>query len=290
MTTRIRLIVTGKLEEKALHRSLRHLFALTSASVEFLAPLKEQDFTSTPLTTLPPEEGVSSSRASKLAARIVAELHPGRSSRAERADYVIAVDDLELANERQPGFVLDYLRRTIRNYVRSKFPQPAEQSFVFRKLATRASFHLLVPMVEAYFFGEPAALVRASATLAPNLFDSARDVEDFEVNDPDYMALTPPKVEWHPRPRHPKNYVRYLCDPQGTRSQNEERAYRETHEGYEALSVLDWRTVLKNPAHGAFMRSLIDDLADALNIPSPCPGPCAPLTARGSGEHLLRNI
>ncbi len=158
---------------------------------------------------------------------------------------------------------------------------------MYQKLQERASFHLLAPMVEAYFFGEPAALVRAKATRAPCRFDRGHDVEDFEVDDQAYLAPAPPQAPWRaePRHRHPKNYLRYLCDPMG----KEERAYRETHEGFAALQELAWPAVLQNPAQALFARALIDDLADVLNVPSPCTGSRAPLTAR-RGDGLLRNI
>jgi hypothetical protein len=142
-------------------------------------------------------------------------------------------------------------------------------------------------MAEAYFFGEPAALGRAKATRAHRFDPGARDLEDFEVDDPDYLAPAPAGAPWNttPRHRHPKHYVQFLCDPTGTQP----RAYRETHEGLAALAQLDWPAVLQHEQYGAFARALIDDLADALDVSTPCPGLCAPLTAR-KGDGLLRNI
>lgn len=301
-TTRIQLIVTGNMEEVALHQSLRHLFRNTGARVEFLPPQRTQDFTSVPLQSLPPKGQATASRAAKLAGRIVAaatrsaSAHQEDPPRAQRspvlqkpppADYVVAVDDLELVNAHHPDFVLEYFRHTLRAYVAEHYKLPAEQDRVYRTLARRASFHLLVPMPEAYFFGEPAALERAKASKAPCRFDSRRDVEDFEVDDLDYLAPAPEKAPWNAkdRHRHPKNYVRYLCDPTG----REARAYRETHEGAEALRTLDWQRVLRQGTHAQFARALIDDIADALAVPSPCPGTCSPLTARRA-DGLLRNI
>ncbi|HEX8822788.1 MAG TPA: hypothetical protein VF794_22875 [Archangium sp.] len=286
MTVRVQLIVTGDLEYLGLHLSLQKLFASTGADVEFLPPLQTQDFTSNRVGALLPREQATKSLAAKLARSLVSTVYPGRSG-TMRADYVIAVDDLELVNADQPEHVLEYFRHAVRAYVDSTFSSATAQDRVYQALAEYGSFHLLTPMVESYFFGEAAALARAGANRAPNRFDMARDLEDFEVDDPAYLAPAPSDAQWkaEPRHRHPKNYVRYLCDPKGKPL----RAYRETHEGLEALRVLDWSSVLRNEAHAAFARALVDDVADALSVSSPCPGTCSPLTAR-KGDGLLRNI
>ncbi len=286
MTVRVQLIVTGELERLGLHLSLRKLFASTGADVEFLPPLKTQDFTSNRVGALLPKEQAAKSLAAKLAGSLVSSVYPGRGGTMQ-ADHVLAVDDLELVNADQPEHVLEYFRHAVKAHVDSTFPTTATRDRVYQALAERGSFHLLAPMVESYFFGEAAALKRAKATQAPNRFNMARDLEDFEVDDPAYLAPAPSTAPWktEPRHRHPKNYVRYLCDPTGTQL----RAYRETHEGLEALRVLDWFVVLLNEAHAAFARALVDDVAEALNVPSPCPGMCSPLTVR-KGDGLLRNI
>lgn len=220
------------------------------------------------------------SLAAKLAAALVAAVYPGRGG-AQQADYALAVDDLELVNADQPHHVVEYFGQAVRAHVEEFFPSLATRDRVYGVLRARASFHLLTPI------GEEAALARARAIRAPCRFDRARDVEDFEVDDRDYLAPAPAQAPWRaePRHRHPKNYIRYLCDPTGT----EERAYRETHEGLDALQSLDWSEVLKSPTQVQFARALVDDLADALNVPSPCPGTCSALTAR-KGDGLLRNI
>ncbi|ATB29552.1 hypothetical protein [Melittangium boletus] len=286
MTLRVQLIVTGELEQLGLHLSLRKLFAHTGADVEFLRPLKTQDFTSNRVGALLPQEQATRSLAAKLAGALVASVYPGRGGDLQ-ADHVIAVDDLELSNADQPAHVLEYFRHAVKAHVEQHFASEATRTRVYQRLCEHGSFHLLNPMVETYFFGEPAALVRAKAHLAPNRFAPERDLEDFEVEDPAYLAPAPSTAPWkrEPRHRHPKHYVQYLCDPIGTRL----RAYRETHEGFDALQVLDWTEVLREESGASFARALVDDLADALNVPSPCPGKCAPLTTRKGGG-LLRNI
>jgi hypothetical protein len=286
MTLRIQLIVTGQLEQQGLHLSLRRLFAATGADVEFLPPQKTQDFTSNRVGPLLRGSEAPRSLAAKLAAALVAAVYPGRGGNLH-ADYAFAIDDLELVNADQPAHVLDYFAHAVRAYVESFFPAASSRDRVYQALRERASFHLLVPMPEAYFFGEPAALKRANAIKAPCRFDSARDVEDFEVEDPNYLAPAPENAPWNKenRHRHPKNYIRYLCDPTG----QVPRAYRETHEGAEALKSLDWQKVLRDEKHAQFARALIDDIADALAVPAPCPGTCSPLTAR-RGDGVLRNL
>jgi hypothetical protein len=56
------------------------------------------------------------------------------------------------------------------------------------------------------------------------------------------------------------------------------------------LATLDWPQVLAyQPTGITFARSLFDDLADALDIASPFPGDCHPLTARRANG-VLRNL
>jgi hypothetical protein len=286
MTLRIQLIVTGQLEQLSLHLSLRRLFASAGADAEFLPPQKSQDFTSNRVGPLLKGGEATRTLAAKLAAALVAAVYPGRGGKLQ-ADYALALDDLELVNADQPAHVLDYFAHAVRTHVEASFPAASTRDRVYQALKERASFHLLVPMPETYFFGEPAALERAKASKAPSRFDRTRDVEDFEVDDPGYLAPAPENAPWNAkdRHRHPKNYVRYLCDPTG----REGRVYRETHEGAAALRTLDWQRVLREETHAQFARAFIDDIADALAVPSPCPGTCSPLTAR-RGDGLLRNI
>ncbi len=144
-------------------------------------------------------------------------------------------------------------------------------------LRTTCSFHLFVPMLEAYFFADPMALARLNAT-APSQFDLATDMENFSVADPNLPA-------GDPRLQHPKRYANFMCDPSGKLA----RAYKETKQGIEILRVLDWRKVLSNPEHGRFLRALFDDLAWGLKVENPFQGTRAKETQiRDKG--LLRNI
>jgi hypothetical protein len=70
---------------------------------------------------------------------------------------------------------------------------------------------------------------------------------------------------------------------------NEIRHYRETRQGTAALEMLDWRMILSQSGHGLFARSMIADIADALDRENPAPGECAPETLRRDNG-LLRNL
>jgi hypothetical protein len=281
MTTRIQLIVTGDLEELSLHHSLRGAFS--DVDVEFLVPQRTQDFTSNRLSAYP-KSSSTPPRAAKLAAALVAAVHPGRRG-GPPPDLVVAVDDLELVNQDQPAHVVDYFARAVRDHVEGSFSADPVRQRVFADLAERASFHLLAPMVETYFFGEAAALVRAGADKVPSRFNASdHDVEDFEVDDPPYAAAASIDTK-NPR-RHPKRYVRFLCDPLGTVS----RPYRETTQGVAALDTLDWPQVLGKAAFARFARSMFQDIEDALVLaPTRFPGHDEPVTRRKGGG-LLRNV
>ncbi len=281
--SRVQLIVTGDMELAAFAASLRHAFS--EVKLEFLPTLKVQDFTSIKLGIHPGHVPGQKTRAQQMAQAIVSAFEPGRFLNAI-PDLVLAVDDLELANMDQPHVVTAYLAREIELTLKDRKLLRSDETRVREHLRSRASFHLFVPMPEAYFYSEPAALARAGAK-AQSRFDVAlRDTEDFEVDDPAYRAwiekLAPKAVEPH---RHPKQYLRYLGDP----TASGERAYRETREGAKALEELAWPVVTARAGREAYARALLEDFADGIGTSWQSPGPVAPLTARRSGG-LLRNL
>lgn len=156
------------------------------------------------------------------------------------------------------------------------------------RLATRCSFHLLCPMLEAYFFGETAALTRAGAT-RPASLDPTRHLEQLRSVDGEFLEL--PDVPRHPwrraeRAAHPKAYLSFLVDP----ADQELVTYRETVGGCRALAALDWAQVFRHPPPGiAFAQALFEDLADALGAPNPFPGTSHELTRRRASG-VLRNL
>ncbi len=234
-------------------------------------------------------------------------------------DYAVAVEDVELQNEagaaeteRHPdegiACILDHLKLGVDAVLQEKNQEQdvpvlpkgkakralsiATDAERRRFLRERCSFHLLRPMVEALFFGEPAAVLRAAGpgvTLPPVRFDpGACDIERFETRDEGYLEVADDatrSISFRPwRRRHPKLYLQYLLASSGS-------FYKETEHGKRALATLDWQTVVAPPCHAQMVRALLDDLADMLGVtlPSCAAGPCHPLTQRRSGGYL-RNI
>lgn len=154
-------------------------------------------------------------------------------------------------------------------------------------------------MMETYFYAEPAALRRAGAVRSSRV-DTEIDLEDFRVDDAEFLApanRTKITKTWNwaskNRHRHSKHYLMFLCDPE-CKGLNR---YRETKGGAKALKTLDWRAVLEPDSSVKFVRSLIHDLAAALDrdpaldrLPVPLSGACHPLTELGAGTGLLRNL
>lgn len=281
--SRVQLVVTGDMEWVALEDSLRHAFS--KVELDFLPTLKVQDFTSSRLGSHPGRVPGQKTRAQQMATAIVSALAPGQFLNSI-PDLVLAVDDLELANVDQPHVVTEYLAREIEFTIKDRPLLRSDETRVRELLRHRASFHLFVPMPEAYFYAEPDALVRAGATAKSRFNVTQRDTETFEVEDPSYRGWlekrAPKAVEPH---RHPKQYLRYLCDP----AASIERAYRETKEGASALKKLSWPTVTARADRETYARALLEDFADGLGTTWQSPGPVAPLTARRSGG-LLRNL
>jgi hypothetical protein len=293
---RVALLVTGETEE-ALIQSLERIFP----EVKFLKLPRFEGFTSRPLESPPRLHAKGTARRQTrvevLAATLVATVEPGKRDR-EPPDLVALVDDLELDNQAWPERAVEHVRTAVDTLLEKKdWPTARTRERAYERVRERCSFHLLVPMVEAYFFREPAALTRAGATRA-SLFDaSAADVETrFEVNDPDFTAPpNRPRNEALPpwatanRRQHPKHYLQFLCDPTG----KIERAYVETKGGQAALRNLDWDAVLAPQGHVCFLRSFIHDLADALGeyaIAERFAGETHPLTWPPPPNNLLRNI
>jgi hypothetical protein len=281
--SRVQLIVTGDMELAALAASLRHAFP--ESTLDFLPTQKVQDFTSIRLGSHPGRVPGLKTRAQQMAQAIVSAVAPGRFLNST-LDLVLAVDDLELVNVDQPHVVTAYLAREIELTIKDRQLLKSDETRVRELLRSRASFHLFVPMPEAYFYAEPAALVRAGARTASRFDVALRDTEAFEVDDPSYRGWlekrAPQAVEPH---RHPKQYLRYLCDP----AASIERAYRETKEGARALEELAWSEVTARQGREAYARALFEDFADGIGTNWESPGPVAPLTARRSNG-LLRNL
>lgn len=270
----IALITTGECEYRALGRSLQGAFG--DVDIEIVTPRPALSVTSRYLSYPAPSGGQT--LVDKLVSAMLAEL----DSRTP-PDLVLAIDDLELGNLETPHHVTQLVSDSVRRAF-GRTPTHRE----VQRVRDRCSFHFLCPMLEAYFFGEPAALRRAGAARAP-ILDPSHHLEAFRAADAEFVA-TATEVD-HPwrrsdRARHPKAYLCFLSDPGGTQA----RPYRETRDGCAALATLDWAQVFAYQPPGiAFAHALFDDLADALGVPNPFPGTLHPLTQRRV-DGTLRNV
>jgi len=228
----IQLIVTGELEKLALHEALNQVTVFAQANINFLKPqYKMESFTSGDVSKIPPKPHRTDGNIDKLAAALVAEINLSKPP-----DMVIVIDDLEIINLHQPELVASCFHDAVDWYIQhyNWASERTRQSRISR-LRDSCSFHMLVPMVEAYFFGEvPNALNRAGAVLQSTVSGSHIDVEKFEVkNDHDYLNAPKGTSFWAKNPndriQHPKRYLDYLCCSDVTL--NRASRYRETKGG-----------------------------------------------------------
>lgn len=267
--TRVALMTTGKCEHEALRVALEPLFSgVTFESLPPDAPLN--CFTSIDVRHLSDKNSPSNPESSirQLVATMVGAVIPGGI--VKPFDFAVLLDDLELCNDSHPHEVVELVRKAVRSHVEQSKWSLAKQERVLAAVREKCSFHLLRPMVEAYFFGDPAALIRAKTQRDPQL-DLTRDHEQLLVTDPVYLELPDDNDKLKPhnggageRARHPKSYLTFLCDPTLTKK----RPYAETKEGVAALQSLDWQGVVQSAALKCpFLSAFLEDLAWAVNEP-----------------------
>jgi hypothetical protein len=270
---RVALLVTGEMERRGLAASLQRVFP----EVDFHVEMKLDGFTTGRVRNL----GATTTLqvVDKLAGALVAAVDPGRGGKP--TDLAIAVEDLEVGNLDQPGVVVQTFRDAVARHVDARWPSQARRDRALATLRERASFHLLAPMPEAYFFAAATPLAATGVTRTPELAPGV-DLEEFTVVDPGYLAPATGSAEWatQDRNRHPKRYLQYLLDP---------LLYTETQEGLAALGCIDWASLtIACPTHLRFLRSLLLDLAYGLGQEARIPaGPEHPATA--FRPNLLRN-
>jgi hypothetical protein len=293
---RVKLVVTGDLERKALGTALERCFVATStrSDIAFLPPRKVQGITTMPLPS--DDDVVVPRNVDGLARAMIAEVWEGADGKP--SDLVVAIDDLELANQTHPHRVTSWVRRGVqRELDRRSQDLGLKAAERLRTLVhERCSFHLLAPMIEAYFFADRSALQRAGAA-SDYLPQLARpDVEDFETVDPAFLPIARGENErrhalgyhWWRHERHPKHYLAHLCGQNGG-------IYQETSAGSRALAELRWASLPADATALAFARALFQDLADAFAVDNPMGmGELAsatyPMRAKPRAELLLRNL
>lgn len=188
----------------------------------------------------------------------------------------VVIDDLELANVAEPERVVAVVRAEIREMLEDLPSQRADD--LADELKCRASFHFAVPMIESWLFADPARLTVASVPATTRvLVEPGRDPEDFRTCDEHYARADDSgcrklrkrrgrrqPAPWNRSDRHlhPKAYLSWLCrDPDAKNC----TTYHESRQGRHALEQLDWSIVLRNENWMSYARSLIEDLADALD-------------------------
>jgi hypothetical protein len=283
---RVQLVVTGRAERKGLHTSIERACRLLAPRSEFvfLEPHNVESFTSESRSVSAPLRGdpTKPDPARKMAVALIEALTDGRR-RSERADYAFAIDDLEVVNRNNPRAVTQVFSAHMDRALSHRFGTNQADLARRKRVCERSSFHLLAPMLEAYFFSELSVL-RAAGAAGRSLFDpKLTDLEQFRVDDPEYGAWCVERskaVEWCCQ--HPKWYVKYLSFPQ---------RYRETHDGFAALEKLRWGHVVQGAVFTQFARSLLDDVVEALEpgAGQAIQGQRHPLTELRPGR-FLRNI
>lgn len=286
MTKRVLLLLTGTCEQRGLPPALEAAFAGVDVTFELYGEYQSFTSDSVPIADIIEQSSdVDRGPVDKLASALI------DAGRERGCDLAIAVDDLELVNVGRASDVRALFRSAfVREAARGESLTTVERA----RLAARCSFHILAPMVEAYFFGEPAAIDRAfhsaKAPAGTTWTTTSPSVEAFLTSDAGYTdrVTSPdlPKTERHGdktlawraanREKHPKHYMEFLC-------RNAPLGYREGRAGVAALEKLDFPRVLAGGA--PHLAELLADLEDGLGLPSVL-GAGVPPRAAG----VLRNL
>lgn len=297
---RVALLPTGEAEFRGLPRALKALFPSHDFVCEGRAP-ERPHFGFTSSVVDPARAAQRGSKLRQMIDLVAALLSSGSRG---RYDLVFILEDLELANALQPQRVIEAVRAAVHAHLAEPRIDNARNPLP-DALRRRASFHLAVPMLESWFFGDLACLAQAPEPpqeLAPKLVASC-DPEHFLTDDPHYEAddgsacTDSESARWSrldalARPAHPKSYLEWLCKAPGARRCT---SYREVVGGVRCLATMDWFNVLAHPSRFQYLRAFVADLADGLGetpvalVPEHLE---APLTRRRhdpSGP-LLRNL
>jgi len=179
----ILLIVTGEMEMQALPRSLKRFFPSLHAD-EALTWTVDGNQGATEHRLDISKEPNSSMR------RLAKKMIEAFKLKVGQPDLVIVIDDAELGNIGQEDVVANHFRRATEKTLEIEHKQnPAYAKKLRENIRSRASFHLLTPMPEAYFFGDSNTL--STMGIEPNKpkLRHMTDVEKFESNDPHWLSI-----------------------------------------------------------------------------------------------------
>lgn len=300
---KVRLVVTGQLEHRALAPALGRLFPQADFAPSVLPAAKDlRGFTSARVDPAAIADQAKAAIVDGLVDDLAGAL---RGPRREEADLVVLIDDLELANRGNEARVLQAVREAVHRHL-ARRGDKGHFADLFRE---RASVHFFDPMVEAYLIASTSS--RGVISIDENV-RHRRDVgaESFEVlrdADPTYFdeALgecsdgRSPKGRRCPwqypaeeRARHPKAYLKYLR--RGSPPRQFCSDYKETEQGVAALAALQWSEALETPDTVPFLDALVEDLSQTLGPPAlegwvPC-GRAWTSLARAPLSRVMRNV
>ena len=186
---RVAILPTGRMEHLGVPHALHALFP----NHDFYSIAKrssdKEPFDSFTSSDKPLMLGKPNGNVDKIVEQMAAELFPGRDGRAP--DLLVVLEDLELPNMHQPEIVVQLFRDAIARHVgKLRGSSPPRADKVEEALLSKASFHLAVPMIEAWLFADPDGPRNAGAPserLPPN-WERAKDPEEFLTQDPGYLV------------------------------------------------------------------------------------------------------
>ncbi len=275
---RIKLIVTGDMEKAALHKSLPKFFPNHRDGKQVIWDVPRGPLpcaTSNRLRALPPNSSPSKPMI-ELAKAMIAEAITGKTG--QPADLVMVIDDVELGNLDQEAVIAEHFRAAVNEVIQLKNHDSKTEDRLRNELQQKCSFHLFKPMVEAYLFGDTAALGLAGVQSGVNpCLVHPTDVEQFESDDALWLSICQDEnakkqqqnKPWWRNECHPKRYLEHLTERGHV-------TYEETKGGKDALIALNWSQVPKSQPDVPIVRSLFEDLSDWFCISSPISGKTHP--------------
>lgn len=301
----IKLIVTGDSEKKSLHKSLQNCFPTHTANGDLVVwdvPRKAIHGGSTSHRLSADSPPLAS--MTKLVDEMFAETIASKKPKGSPPDFVIVIDDVELGNVGQEAVVVQAFLAAVN--AKLALLQAEHSASHFKWIQTRVqeccSFHLLCPMVEAYFFADPATLISEGVTTNNHpLLAHPTDVEQFDASPdphPDWLAICRAKDKeqkiihpWWETSRHPKHYLTHLLTISAA------PAYHETTLGARMIEATNWAAVAKTSTDSPIISALLEDIWDWFEQLPPAgsfQGSSSTTTYRVTTTHpsqrLLRNI
>ena len=207
--------------------------------------------------------------------------------RTEAYDLVIILDDLEICNAHQPDLVSEVMRMAVHKHLETLASRNGRiQDRTKQALRDKVSFHLVAPMIEAWFFIDEGALNRAGVqSLESVSFGKDSDPESFLTDDQSFLAadaafctalakqrrncIKKNKPKWidnENRCWHPKGYLQWLTrDPEHKHCTK----YQESRHGAHALEEFDWKQVpTRHKDHLGYLKAMVEDLEQGLESKS----------------------